>query len=44
MNNQTIVHLLVGTKKIDSLETQMVSHVYSEYEEKRYPRLNRASV
>ena len=43
-DDQTVVRLLAGTKKTDPLKIQAASHACSEYERRRYPRANRASV
>lgn len=44
MDNQTIVYLFAETKKADPFETQLASHMYSEYTRREYPRANGGSV
>lgn len=44
MDNQTMIFLLVGIKKTDSLQTQAKTFICSEYEKAEYPRANGVSV
>lgn len=39
-----VVRLLARTNKTESYETEMASHLCSEYERKKYPKSNRANV
>lgn len=44
IDNQTLVLLLIGTKKAYSLKTESISHTYPKYKKKIYLKAKKASI